>query len=334
MTEAARQNSPIGILLSNLGTPEAPTAAALRRYLGEFLGDPRVVEAPRLLWWPILNGIILRTRPRRSAEAYRRIWSEEGSPLLTISRRQAQALQQRLDEHAPGRIHVALGMRYGEPSLGSALEKLEQAGCERILLFPLYPQYSASTTASTFDATAALLRQRRRLPELRFVRDYHDDAGYIRALADSLQEHREAKGAAEKVVFSFHGIPRRYVDRGDPYRQQCERTAALLAEQAGLAEGEWIVTFQSRFGPQEWLKPYTNKTLVALARKGVRKVDLMCPGFSADCLETLEENAMVNRDLFLEAGGEHFRYIPCLNDSEPHIKALTALTLRHIADWL
>ncbi|RFA27218.1 ferrochelatase [Alkalilimnicola ehrlichii] len=326
--------SRIGVLLTNLGTPDEPTPAALKRYLREFLGDPRIVEAPRALWWLVLNGIILRTRPRRSAQAYRRVWTEEGSPLLAISRRQASALQKALRERFEQPIPVALGMRYGNPSLEQALAELEAAGVERLLVLPLYPQYSATTTASTFDAVSKLLRKRRNLPELRFVRDYHDDARYIEAMAHSIREFREQRGTADKLVLSFHGIPRKYVDLGDPYRDQCARTAELIAAKLGLHEQEWVMTFQSRFGPKEWLKPYTDKTLKKMARSGTRKVDLVCPGFAVDCLETLEENAMENRDLFLDAGGENFRYIPCLNDRPEHIAALASLVGRQIQSWL
>jgi protoporphyrin/coproporphyrin ferrochelatase len=324
----------VGVLLTNLGTPDAPTAAALRRYLGEFLWDPRVVEAPRPLWWLALNGVILRTRPKRSAEAYARVWTDEGSPLLVISRAQAAALAANLAERLGEPVKLALGMRYGKPSLAQALAELDAAGIERILVLPLYPQYSATTTASTFDALAQLLRRRRRIPELRQIRDYHAEPGYIEALAESIRRQRVERPPADRLLFSFHGLPRRYADLGDPYREQCEETARLVAQRLELEQGSWLVTFQSRFGPQEWLKPYTDKTLQALAREGVRRVELICPGFAADCLETLEENAMVNRDLFLEAGGAHFHYIPCLNDSPQHIDFLGSLIERHLAGWL
>lgn len=324
----------VGVLLTNLGTPDAPTPAALRRYLGEFLWDPRVVEAPRPLWWLVLHGVILRLRPRRSAKVYRKIWTEQGSPLLAISQRQAQALQVALEDQLTQPVKVALGMRYGNPSLEQALAELEQAGIERVLVLPLYPQYSSSTTASTFDAVAALCRRRRLIPELRFVRDYHDDPGYIRALAASVLEYREEHGRGDKLLFSFHGIPKEYADKGDPYPEQCRRTAELVAASLGLAEDEWLTVFQSRFGPKEWLQPYTDKTLEALPEQGIGSVDLVCPGFAADCLETLEENALENRDLFLEAGGERFHYIPCLNDSESHIQALAEIVARQLGGWV
>jgi len=324
----------VGVLLANLGTPDEPTPRALRRYLGEFLWDPRVVEVPRPIWWLVLNGIILRTRPRRSAAAYARIWTDEGSPLLTISRRQAEAVRERLAAMTGVEVPVALGMRYGRPAIGAALAELERAGCERIAVLPLYPQYSAATTGSTYDAVGAALKRRRRMPALRVIRDYHDDEAYLEALARSIREHWQTHGRGEKLLFSFHGIPKRYVKRGDPYPTQCGRTARAVAQRLGLARGEWRTTFQSRFGPQEWLKPYTDRTLQALPGEGIRRVDLVCPGFAADCLETLEENDMGNRELFLSAGGEQFNYIPCLNDRPDHAEALTGLVARELTGWL
>ncbi len=324
----------VGVLLTNLGTPDAPTPAALRRYLGEFLWDRRVVEAPRPLWWLLLNGIILRLRPARSAHAYQRVWTEQGSPLLSISRQQEQALRVALEQRLAQPVKLVLGMRYGNPSLGQALAELEQAGIERLLVLPLYPQYSATTSASTFDAIAGLFAQRRNIPELRFLRDYHIEPGYIRALAQSIRRHRQRHGSADKLLLSFHGIPKRYADLGDPYREQCQASAAAVAAELGLAAEQWQAVFQSRFGRQEWLQPYTDQTLQALPEAGVRSVDLICPGFSADCLETLEENAMVNRDLFLAAGGERFSYIPCLNAEPEHIEFLAELIERNLCGWL
>lgn len=324
----------IGVLLVNLGTPDAPTPGALRRYLGEFLWDPRVVETPRAIWWPILHGAILPTRPRRSAQAYAKIWTEQGSPLLAISRRQEAAIRERLAQRLGLPLPVALGMRYGNPSIAAALADLHAAGVRRLLVLPLYPQYSATTAASALDAVAAALRRQRDIPSLRFIRDYHDDDGYIAALADSIRTSWENNGRGERLLLSFHGIPKRYVESGDPYAEQCRTTGRLLAERLGLADDAWLVTFQSRFGPQEWLTPYTDKTLQMLAAEGIRRVDLVCPGFSADCLETLEENAMVNRDLFQQAGGEQLRYIPCLNDDSAHIALLTDLIVRNLAGWL
>ncbi|MCH9047502.1 MAG: ferrochelatase [Proteobacteria bacterium] len=317
-----------GVLVTNLGTPDAPTPSALRRYLGEFLADPRVVEVPRFIWWFILHGVILRRRPKHSAAAYKKIWTESGSPLLAISKRQATAIQKYLDEHTTDKFHVKLAMRYGKPSIRSGLKKLQQANAKKIILMPLYPQYSASTTASTFDAVADVLKTWRDIPELHLVKHYHDMPDYIDALAESINEHWQQNYRAEKLLFSFHGIPKAYFDAGDPYYCECRKTARLVAEKLNLNEEEWILTFQSRFGPKEWLKPYTDVTLKELASTGTKNVDIICPGFSADCLETLEEINMRYRDLFLQAGGEKFSYIRALNDRPSHIHALANIILR------
>jgi len=323
-----------GILLTNLGTPDAPTPKAVRRYLSEFLWDSRVVEIPRPVWWLILHGIILRTRPARSARKYRTIWTETGSPLLTITRRQAIAVDKRLQQVCPGPVRVAVGMRYGNPSIAEALRGLRDAGARRLLLFPLYPQYSASTTASTFDALATELQSWRWLPELRMINHYHDDPSYIDALAQSIQAAWDKEDPpADRLLFSFHGLPKRTLLAGDPYHCECHKTARLVAERLGLAQGQWTVAFQSRFGRTEWLRPYTSELLEEWGRSGVRRVDVICPGFSADCLETLEEIAMENREVFIKAGGERFRYIPALNDSPPHIDALVNLILAHGSGW-
>ena len=312
----------IGVLVTNLGTPDAPTAPALRRYLGEFLADPRVVEVPRFIWWFVLHGFILRIRPKRSAIAYRKIWTESGSPLLDISKKQAVAIQKCLDDHATGKFHVELAMRYGNPSIQSGLEKLQQANAKKIIILPLYPQYSASTTASTFDAIADILKTWRNIPELYLVKHYHDSPDYIDALAESITEHWQQTTRAEKLLFSFHGIPQAYFDAGDPYYCECHKTARLVAEKLNLDEKEWMLTFHSRFGPKEWLKPYTDITLEELAKSGIKNVDIICPGFSADCLETLEEINMRYRETFLAAGGNRFSYIPALNEHPAHISAL------------
>lgn len=317
----------IGILLTNLGTPDAPTPAALRRYLREFLWDRRVVDLPRPLWWLILNGIILRTRPARSARAYQAVWSTEGSPLLATSRRQQQKLQQQLDAMAPGRYMVELGMRYGNPSIASGLGKFQLAGINTITLLPLYPQNSCSTTASTLDALGDALRCTRSVPHLRFIADYHDHPLYIQALAESVREAWRVREAGERLIFSFHGTPVRFRDEGDPYYRQCMRTAELVAVELALPDKQWQVTFQSRFGREEWLQPYTDKTLEKLAREGVKLVDVICPGFSADCLETLEEIAVENREWFLQAGGESLRYIPALNERDAHIALMARLVV-------
>ena len=311
-----------GVLVTNLGTPDAPTTSALRRYLGEFLADPRVVEVPRFIWWFVLHGFILRTRPKRSAAAYRKIWTESGSPLLDISKKQAAAIQNYLDEHATGKFHVELAMRYGNPSIQSGLEKLQQANAQKIIILPLYPQYSASTTASTFDAVADILKTWRNIPELHLLKHYHDSPDYIDALTESITEHWQQTTRAEKLLFTFHGLPQAYFDAGDPYYCECHKTARLVAEKLNLDEKEWLLTFQSRFGPKEWLKPYTDITLEELAKSGIKNVDIICPGFSADCLETLEEINMRYRETFLAAGGNKFSYIPALNERPAHISTL------------
>lgn len=318
-----------GVLVTNLGTPEAPTASALRRYLGEFLADPRVVEVPRFIWWCVLHGVILRLRPRRSAAAYRKVWTDEGSPLMVIAKRQSTAIQDYLDANTAEKYHVELAMRYGQPSIRSGLEKLLQSNAKRIIILPLYPQYSASTTASTLDAVGNVLKTWRNIPELHFVSHYHDAPDYIGALAESITEHWQQHQRAEKLLFSFHGIPQAYFEAGDPYYCECHKTARLVAEKLNLNETDWALTFQSRFGPKQWLQPYTDKTLKSLPADGVKSVDVVCPGFSADCLETLEEINMQNREFFLEAGGENFSYIPALNDRPAHIKALANIILKN-----
>lgn len=320
----------IGVLLTNLGTPASPSTGDVRRFLREFLGDPRVVEVPRPVWWLVLNGIILNTRPRRSARAYAKVWQADGSPLMSISIRQAEALQAALS--GDGMV-VELAMRYGSPSIADGLTRLKQRGANRVVVLPLYPQYSATTTATTFDAVARALRKERRIPELRFVNHYHDDPGYIEALAESVQEHRRQHGEADMLLMSFHGIPQDYFDKGDPYFCECQKTARLLTQKLGLTADQWKVTFQSRLGPRQWLQPYTDETLGRMAADGVKSVQVVCPGFSADCLETLEEIAMENRDVFLKAGGERYEYIPCLNDDSSHVAMMAQLVRRHAAGW-
>ncbi len=329
-----RHGSPerTAVLLVNLGTPDAPTPAALRRYLAEFLWDPRVVEIPRLVWWPILHGVILRVRPARSAGKYASIWMPEGSPLLVWSERQAKLLQGYLGERGhPVRVRHA--MRYGNPSVARVLDELKAEGATRILLLPMYPQYSGPTTASAWDAVGAWARQVRHVPELRFVNRYHDDPAYIEALAQRVLAHWQTNGRGERLVLSFHGVPKRTLLLGDPYHCECLKTARLLGERLSLTPEQLVVTFQSRFGKAEWLQPYTEPTLVELARQGVSSVDVMCPGFTADCLETLEEIDQEAREAFLEAGGKAFHYIPCLNDSHPWIAALATIAIRHMQGW-
>ena len=320
------------ILLVNLGTPDEPTPAALRRYLAEFLSDPRVVEIPRLVWLPILHGIILRVRPARSAKKYASIWTPEGSPLLAWSLKQGKLLAGTLGERGH-RVIVRTAMRYGSPSVASVMDELKGEGATRVLVLPLYPQYSGPTTASAFDAVYAWANRVRSVPELRFVNRWHDDPGYIAALARRVAEHWQASGRAERLVLSFHGVPKATLLQGDPYHCECLVTARLLGERLGLGKDQMIVTFQSRFGKAEWLQPYTEPTLVALARSGVKRVDVMCPGFTADCLETLEEIDQEARAAFLAAGGSEFDYLPCLNDSPAFIGALADVALRHMAGW-
>lgn len=324
----------VGILFANLGTPDAPTAAALRRYLREFLSDPRVIELPRPLKWLILNLFILPRRPRRSARLYARIWTPEGSPLLVTSRRQAAALEARLRQRVASPLHVALGMRYGSPSIASALRDLEAKGCRRLLVFPAYPQYSATTTASTFDAVTAELTHWRWLPELRTINGYHDDSGYVAALAASIREVWDASGEPSRLMFSFHGVPRRYFDGGDPYFCLCQKTARLVVERLGMPEGRTAVCFQSRFGREEWLRPYTDATLREWAGERLERVDVVCPGFAADCLETLEEIAITNRELYRHAGGGEYLYLAALNDRADHLDALAEIAMRHLHGWV
>ena len=320
------------VVLVNLGTPDAPTAPALRRYLAEFLADPRVVEIPRLLWWPILHGVILRVRPAKSARKYASIWMPEGSPLLVWSEKQARLLQGYLGERGHA-VPVRHAMRYGKPSVASVLDALKAEGATRILLLPLYPQYSGTTTASAWDAVGAWAARVRSLPELRFVNRYHDDPAYIEALAQRVLAHWQTHGRGEKLVLSFHGVPERTRALGDPYYDECLASAKRLGERLSLRDEQLVVTFQSRFGKAAWLQPYTEPTLVALAKQGVASLDVMCPGFTADCLETLEEIDQEVRAAFLAAGGREFRYIPCLNDSHPWIDALAQIALRHLQGW-
>lgn len=321
-----------GVLLVNLGTPDAPTTSAVRRYLKQFLSDPRVIEVPRLLWWFILR-VILLIRPSRSAKAYAKVWTAEGSPLLVESQRQTDALRTQLGGRCPGPVSIALAMRYGKPSIADALASLRKDNVQRLLVLPMYPQYSAATTGSVFDELADNFKRTRWLPELRFINHYHDQAGYVRALANSLREHWQKHGRAEKLLLSFHGLPERYLHAGDPYHCECHKTARLLAEELQLTADEYLVTFQSRVGREPWLQPYTDKAVEKLAAEGVGTLDVICPGFSADCLETLEEIAMQNAELFEARGGKALRYVPCLNDREEHMRFLADLCITHMQGW-
>jgi protoporphyrin/coproporphyrin ferrochelatase len=318
-----------GVLLVNLGTPAAPTASAIRRYLRQFLSDPRVVELPRLLWWLVLHLFILPFRPRRLVEAYHKVWTPAGSPLLAISRAQQAALATRLEDRAV----VGLAMTYGEPSIEHALGELEQAGVRRLLVLPMYPQYSGTTTAAVYDALFDALRTRRWVPELRTLGSYHDDARYVDALAASIEAHWQAQGRGEHLLISFHSIPRRYLEAGDPYFCQCHKTARLLVQRLGLAPADFSISFQSRLGRQPWLMPYTDVVVPQLAQKGIRTLDVICPGFAADCLETLEEVAIRYAADFVAAGGGVMRYIPALNAAPAQLEALESLIREHLQGW-
>lgn len=324
------------ILLINLGTPEAPTARALRTYLREFLSDPRVVEIPRLIWLPILHSIILNTRPKKSAAKYASIWTPHGSPLRAHTEQLATQLAQSLREQKQP-VLVEWAMRYGQPNIPSTLTRLKNQGVERILVAPLYPQYAASTTATAIDEVSAWLQQTRNQPEIRSIRHFHDDPGYISALATSVREHWQTHGPLatnDRLLISFHGLPQRSLNLGDPYFCECHKTGRLLAESLGLAQGQYQVCFQSRFGRAEWLQPYTAPTLHQWGSSGIERVDVICPGFVADCLETLEEIAIEGRDDFLKAGGQAYHYIPALNSSPNWVQALTALCASHLGHWL
>ncbi len=320
------------VLLCNLGTPDAPTPSALRRYLGQFLSDPRVVEIPRALWLPLLHGVILRTRPAQSAAKYASIWTPEGSPLAVWTDKQAKLLRGWLGE-AGYNVLVRPAMRYGQPAIAQQLDALKAEGATRILILPLYPQYSGTTTASVCDAVYAWAGRQRHVPELRFVNRYHDEPLYIEALARRIEAHWKAQGQGEKLVMSFHGVPARTLQLGDPYHCESRKTARLLADRLGLRAERYVVTFQSRFGKARWLEPYTEPTLVQLAQSGTRRVDVVCPGFTSDCLETLEEINQEARHTFMQAGGERFEYIACLNDSADWIKALCHIAQQHLAGW-
>lgn len=323
----------IGVLLVNLGTPDAATPQALRRYLAEFLWDPRVVEIPRAIWWFILNLIILPLRPRASAAKYASIWSAEGSPLRVHTERVTEILKGRLQNRFGDAMVIDYAMRYGRPSVSDAIASLRVLHCDRLLVIPMYPQFAGSTTASVCDAVFDALKARRVVPELRVLRNFHDRPDYIAALATSIREYWDEHGEPDCLMMSFHGVPRRSLDLGDMYHCECHKTGRLVAQRLGLAEGRWKVCFQSRFGKAEWLKPYTAPTLVEMAEAGVGRVDVVCPGFVADCLETLEEIAMEGREEFLEHGGREYHYIPCLNQREDWIDALERMIGEQTADW-
>ena len=318
-----QETQPLGILLVNLGTPESPDRKPVARFLREFLSDPRVVDLPRYLWLPLLNLVIIPLRAGRSASAYREIWWPEGSPLMVLTLRLADRLAALCGDSA----QVEVGMRYGEPSIRQALERLRSSGHDEVVVLPLYPQFSRTTTASIYDAVGQALREMDWQPRLHRVEEYATNALWVEAIAASIRRHRDAHGPSEKLIFSLHGIPQRYVRQGDPYEAQCRASVQAVVEALGLADEDWMLTYQSRVGREPWLQPYTDETLKALGSAGVRHVQVACPGFAVDCLETLEEIAMQNRELFEEAGGEKLEYIPALNDSEDHAAVMQAVAL-------
>ncbi|GAB4124099.1 MAG: ferrochelatase [Sideroxydans sp.] len=323
-----------GILLVALGTPDAPTARAVRPYLKQFLGDPRVVEIPRAVWWVILNGIILNVRPKKSAAKYASIWMPEGSPLRVHTERQAVLLEGALRTRTSAPFAVEYAMRYGNPSIPAALARLKAQNCQRLLVVPLYPQYAASTTATALDVVFDELKHWRNQPALRTIKHFHDDPGYIRALAANIRHAWQQRGRPDKLLMSFHGLPRYTLDKGDPYHCECHKTARLLAAELGLQDGQWAISFQSRFGRAEWLQPYTTTMLKQWGQQKIGRVDVVCPGFVADCLETLEEIAQEGREDFLHAGGGDYHYIPCLNERDDWIAALAKLVMDNLAGWL
>ena len=323
----------IGILLSNLGTPDKPQRKELRVYLKEFLSDPRVIETPKLIWQIILNGIILNTRPQKSAKNYQKVWTDEGSPLLVILNKQKNLAQDLLKKENL-ELEFAIGMRYGNPSIEKGLEELREKHCNKIIILPMYPHYCAATTGSTFDAVTSTMQKWRWVPSLRFISTYHDHPHYIKALANSIQKHWDKHGKPDKILFSYHGIPKKYFTKGDPYHCLCSKTTRLVREQMGLSDEIAMTTFQSRFGPQEWLQPYTDKTVEKLAKDKVEHLQIVAPGFSADCLETIEELDGENREIFEEHGGKKFSYIPCLNDQSDHINLIAALIKNELQGWV
>jgi len=323
----------LGVLLVNLGTPDNPTAAAVRRYLRQFLWDRRVVEYPRLLWWLILNGIILLVRPSRSAHAYQQVWTERGSPLLLHSQDLAAALQSELAKRMSGSVLVELAMTYGNPSVEAGLDALYAAGARRVMVLPLYPQYSGTTTAAAFDAVTAVLNHRRWLPELRFINQYHDVPDFIAAHAANIRQYWDEHGRGQRLLFSFHGVPKSTLLKGDPYHCQCLKTARLIAAELALEEGSWSVAFQSRVGREEWLQPYTEEVLIGLGNEKMARVDVVCPGFAVDCLETLEEIALRYAEEFVSAGGGALHYISALNAGAGHVTMFANLVERHAGGW-
>ncbi|MCK8045981.1 ferrochelatase [Shewanella sp. 1CM18E] len=324
---------PFGVLLVNLGTPDSPTAPDVKKFLKQFLSDPRVVDLSPWIWKPILNGIILNTRPAKVAKLYQSIWWDEGSPLMVISQKQRDKLKTQLQQTLGQNIPVELGMSYGNPSLQSGLDSLKAQGAEKIFVLPLYAQYSCSTVAPVYDAIAELLKAERNIPELRFNKQYFDHPDYIKALAESVKNHWQAKGQAQVLLMSFHGVPLRYITEGDPYQAQCQATAELLAAELGLTQQQWRICFQSQFGKEQWIGPATDALLESLPKEGIKSVDIMCPAFSCDCLETLEEISQEGKEDFLSAGGERYEFIECLNDSAGHIDLLAKIVEQQTQGW-
>jgi ferrochelatase len=331
---AASAPERIGVLVVNLGTPDAPSYFAVQRYLREFLGDRRVIDASRWLWLPILYGFVLPFRPIRTGRKYRKIWLQDGSPLAVYSSRLASKMGERLRATAGDGVRVALGMTYGNPSIASAIESLALQNAKRLLVLPLYPQYCSSTTGSVFDRTSEVLQRWRWLPEARFVNDYHDDAGYIEALGARIEAHWTERGERSHLLLSYHGIPADYVKEGDPYQAHTEATTRLLVSRLGLKDDEWSHCYQSRFGSVVWLQPYTEDTLAALAKRGLSKLTVVSPSFAVDCLETLEEVAIEYRDKFLQLGGEQLTLVPALNDDDRHAELLVSIVQRHLKGWI
>ena len=323
-----------GILLINLGTPDAPTAPAVRKYLREFLSDPRVVEIPRPVWWLILNLFILPFRPGQSARRYAQVWTSDGSPLRAHTERQARMLRGYLGERIKAPLVVEYAMRYGKPSVPAAIDNMKQQGCDRILVLPLYPQYASSTTATALDAVGAAFARMRNQPALRSVRNFHDHPGYIAALAQNINDYWMKSGRPDKLVMSFHGVPRYTLDKGDPYHCECHATGRLIADALKLTPDKYTIAFQSRFGRAEWLQPYTAEVLLELGRQKTPRVDVVCPGFVSDCLETLEEIAIEGKTIFLTAGGKDYHFIPCLNERDDWIHALADIVAANLAGWV
>jgi len=321
-----------GVLITNLGTPDAPKRKELKKYLNQFLSDPRVIELPKFIWQLILQLVILQIRPSKSAASYKKIWTENGSPLLDISIRQLNAIKNKISISNPNMV-IALGMRYGNPSIENALKKLQSQHVRRLLILPLYPQYCAATTGSTFDAVTNVLQKWRWIPEVRFINQYFEEKSYIKVLSNSIKKFWIKNKKPEKIIFSYHGIPKRYLTSGDPYHCFCLKTTRLVKEYMQLNDEDIVTTFQSRFGREEWLQPYTSETLKDLPKQNIKNIHIISPGFSADCLETLEELEEENRAYFLEAGGNSYKYIPCLNDSEEHIDFISELINKHTQGW-